>query len=352
MATGGGTAAGAAAAPPGPVKVAIQPRRFSGEAHECSKEFLDLFEEAALCNRWTPDVCALQFPNYLYQTAGKWWRAFKNDRIRAAAGAAVVPPTWTQIKTAFQSAFASVGDLVNAELKLDSRKQRMDESVEQYIYEILHLCDTVDPNMSEERRVRFLLRNMREWYLTKVMPLNPTSVDEIHTHMRRLAEMKRMTEKYQERELPILSVVQESAATLEMKEMVKQTQKLVEEIQLERRQEKEEREREQNRRRQEMRASTRCYNCNMVGHMARNCRNSNILNQGRRPDFGNAMQDQRRVHFGQERGRNRSGEGYNITARPMSQERRYESPAQQGNLNAGAMAQTSATGRANVSQRW
>ncbi len=71
MSTGGAGAAGGAPAGPVPVKLAIQPRRFSGEAHECSKEFLDLFEEACSCNNWTDPLKALQFPNYLFHCAGQ-----------------------------------------------------------------------------------------------------------------------------------------------------------------------------------------------------------------------------------------------------------------------------------------
>lgn len=303
---GGGGGGGGGGAPPGPipVKLAIQPRRFSGESHECSKEFLDLFEEACSCNNWGDPLKALQFPNYLSHCAGQWWRAFKNARTRAAvlAGTPLLPPTWTEIKTAFLAAFASVGDLVNAELKLDSRKQRVDETPEQYIFDIISLCDRVDPNMSEDRRVRFVLRNLREFYLTKIMPMNPSTVEEVLTHMRRISEMKRMTERSQERDIPTFPVYQgENPISMEMREMVRMTQKLVEEIQEQRKYEKEEKEAAQQQRRLQARQSeVKCYTCNRTGHFARDCRNGpaggasvRTESPGRRVQFANQPENER-----------------------------------------------------------
>lgn len=53
-------------------------------------------------------------------------------------------------------AFSNGGIIVNAEL--DARKQQIDDTPESYVFEVMEVFDANDPNMTDTRRVRFLLR--------------------------------------------------------------------------------------------------------------------------------------------------------------------------------------------------
>ncbi len=368
--SGGGGGAGGAATPPvpGPIKLAITPRRFSGEDGESSREFIELFEQAARSNRWLQDICVIQFPNYLTHTASKWWRAFKNQRNRAAAasGSPVIPPTWQEVKDAFLAAFNS-DDVIGVELTLDNRKQRSDESPEQFVFDIISLCERVDDSMSDERRVRFLLRNMKEYYLSRIMPLDPKTPEEILLHMRRLTEMKKLAERSGSREYRAFPVAEEGVA-LEMREMVRQTQRLVEEIQEQRKQDKAEKEARQLQRRRESRVDgLKCFNCSKTGHIARHCRsppnqsgrndqrNSAFSARDRKVQFENqsGSRENNRGNFRQEnnqenRGQHRSQDARNWS-REGSQERRWR---QSGNRNAAETSRAPASDRPENAPTW
>lgn len=221
MSSGGGTGSGGGAATS--MKLAIIPQKFSGEDEECSREFIESFEQAASSNNWTQDICVIQFPNYLIRTAAKWWRAYKNATRRAAATA----PTWKEIQDAFLSAFASSGILA-AELRLDTRKQFFEENPEQYVFDIISLCDKVDAGMSNERRVRFLLRNMDEFYLSRIMPLDPKTPQDVLVHMRRVAEIETLTYRGHSQQMRAFPVAGESTDCQHMMNMMRQLQKLAE----------------------------------------------------------------------------------------------------------------------------
>lgn len=160
-------------------------------------------------------------------------------------------------------------------------------------------------------------------------------------------------------------MVEEPSVAIEMREMVKLTQKLVEEIQEQRRQEKADREARQQQKRRENRADNpRCYNCNIVGHLARNCRKPQAQ-QGRAGERGSALPLQtRRVQFEeQNRGRNHGGSTPNANfpdqrfrerqggsrERSESQERGWR---QAENMTAGEVGHTPAMQRPANAPRW
>ncbi|CAL8075771.1 unnamed protein product [Orchesella dallaii] len=88
--------------------------------------------------------------------------------------------------------------------------------------------------MSDARRIRPIMKGLRPYYLEKIMHLNPLTIPEMLTHIRRVAETKMLSERPSDRQFAVMSVRQEEPIMLEMKDMVKATMKLVEEIQEER----------------------------------------------------------------------------------------------------------------------
>lgn len=263
--------------------------------------YIDAFEEVSKTNRWTDEITAAQFPNYMQGIAAKWWRTYKQKLVRAAIPPALpATPTWADIKTEFEKAFISVGRQVSAELLLDARKQKYDESCEAYFYDILELCDRVDPAMSKDRKIRHLLKGLRPYYLEKIMPLNPQTVHEVLVHMRRVAESKLLADRTLEKEVPAFPVEKEIPALIEVKEIVEKLMKVVEDIQEDRKAEKERKSREEDRRRAERRAlGFSCYICNSPNHLARNCdsRNAGINHMARVNSTGRSVRFDTRPQF-------------------------------------------------------
>lgn len=268
--TGTGTASSTTMAKP--LNVAVTPKSFGGEANENSREFMDSFKRAGTCNNWTPAIASDQFPSYLRGTAAKWYKTWIATLKRAAGATGYTPPSWQDVQDQFAIAFSDGGMVVNAELKLDARKQQIDDTPESYVFEVLELCDAVDPNMTDARRVRFLLRGLREWYLNKIMPHDPTTPQQILTRLRNLYEMKRLNNDNVDRDLPVYQLAPDNPLVIEVKEMLKKTQELVEQMQEDRKQRKQEKEGEASRQRREVRTNTaQCYVCQRVGHLARDC---------------------------------------------------------------------------------
>lgn len=303
--------------PQGPVKVAVKPQSFHGFASEDPKMYIDAFEEVAKTNRWTNDITALQFPNYMQGVALKWWRTYKQNLIRAAVPPALPQaPTWDNIKTEFEKAFISVGRQVSAELLLDARKQKYDESCESYFYDILELCDRIDLTMSKDRKIRHLLKGLRPYYLEKIMPLNPQTIDEVLVHMRRVAESKLLSDRNLEKDVPAFPIEEEQPDLAEVKEAINKLIKAMEDLQEDKRREKEWKSREENRRRAERRAlGFACYICNSPHHMARDCDiRDEVVNYSERADNG----DRWKVQFDYE-SEDMGNEDVSGLGRPLTQ---------------------------------
>ncbi|KZR95796.1 Uncharacterized protein APZ42_010228, partial [Daphnia magna] len=61
---------------------------------------------------------------------------------------------------ALQGAFRHHNYAMELESRLRARKQKPDEPVMSYCYDMIYLCSRVDPGMTEERKIQFIFQNM------------------------------------------------------------------------------------------------------------------------------------------------------------------------------------------------
>jgi len=209
-----------------PTRLVVHPPKFSGEREV--KFFLEDFERAANANSWTEKVKLEMLPNFFTNAASTWCRTYVTCLRRTGAAA----PDWATMKTHLTLAFQEVAPDVKNQMMLEDRRQKLDESVERYYYSVLNLCDEVDVNMDESKRVRYLIRGLRPNYLEKFLPLDPKLTSEVLTHMRKVAEGKFLISK-QENDYYAKSIRhenKESGEITELKHMVEKAIKMIEDI--------------------------------------------------------------------------------------------------------------------------
>jgi len=169
--------------PPKLAKVPVIPKPFSGKAQEDASKYIISFERAAKCNLWNDDTKLAYFPVYLEGTAALWFKSYSKHPN-------FPNKTWNEVSTAFKDAFTSTSRVEIAELKLLARKQRVGESAEDYIYEMIDLCENAEPGMAESKKIRFIIKGMRPTFLEKINFLDPKTLEELLAYVRKMYETR------------------------------------------------------------------------------------------------------------------------------------------------------------------
>jgi hypothetical protein len=192
--------------PPGskPAKLAIVPPKFSGIIDEDAYQYLQQFDLAASSNLWNDAYKTSQLPNYLANTAQKWFLHWKRERAaaqataHAAGGPAPTPISWTELTTAFQLAFRNVASKDVAEEKLLARRHKIGETPEDYIYSMLELIHNYDNSMDEATKVRYIIKGLRPSFLKEINPLGLTTVTDVLQKIRKIAETQYLIDHREE----------------------------------------------------------------------------------------------------------------------------------------------------------
>ncbi|KZR97112.1 Uncharacterized protein APZ42_008197, partial [Daphnia magna] len=94
------------------------------------------------------------------------------------AGLQPRPQTYDGMMAALQGAFRHHNYAMELESRLRARKQKPDEPVMSYCYDMIYLCSRVDPGMTEERKIQFIFQNMEPTLMQKVFP----QMDQLNTN--------------------------------------------------------------------------------------------------------------------------------------------------------------------------
>lgn len=105
---------------------------------------------------------------------------------------------------ALQGAFRHHNYAMELESRLRARKQKSDEPVMSYCYDMIYLCSKVDPRMAEERKLQFIFQNMEPGLMQRVFP----QMDQLTTNelLRRL-QAHSQASLMAERSIPVNNIV-------------------------------------------------------------------------------------------------------------------------------------------------
>lgn len=155
----------------------IGPPTFKGTPEESVTEWLTCYEHVASLNTWDADTKVKFLYLALEGDAKKWY----TTQILTGA-----PDSWEAWTTRIKSCFSSRHAAEIAHLRLQNRIQLPSERPEQYYYDVMQLCARLDPTMTEEDRLRHLLRGLSPSTMEKIVISNPGSCAEFLQILQRI----------------------------------------------------------------------------------------------------------------------------------------------------------------------
>lgn len=148
------------------VKPFVGPPVFRGAPEESISEWLLCYEHVASLNNWD-QATKVKFLYLALDGDAKKWHT-----TQILTGA---PNTWEEWATLLKTSFTSRHSVEIAHLRLQNRTQLPSETPEQYYYDVVQLCARVNPSMTEDDRLRHLMRGLRPDILEKMIIANPES---------------------------------------------------------------------------------------------------------------------------------------------------------------------------------
>lgn len=163
--------------PPSPVPPVIcagtirqrDPPFFTGKGNYDAEDWLSTFERVSVYNKWDDKAKLSNVEYYLREVAEVWFR--NNGRTIK---------TWGEFKTLFAEAFdrPEVRKL-HAEQCLRVRAQQPGENFTSYIEDVVDLCRRINMDMSEQEKIRHILKGIEDDAFQMLMSKDPKTVAEI-----------------------------------------------------------------------------------------------------------------------------------------------------------------------------
>ncbi|XP_077556277.1 uncharacterized protein LOC144170358 [Haemaphysalis longicornis] len=141
------------------------PKVFYGDSFEDGEDWLDQFERVANFNGWN-EQHKLHNVYYALEESARTW--FENHE-------ATLTP-WNEFCRRFLATYACTDRREKAESALQARNQRPNESVTMYVEDMARLFRRADPAMSEEKKLRHLMRGVKQDVFAGLVRNPPQSV--------------------------------------------------------------------------------------------------------------------------------------------------------------------------------
>lgn len=175
---------GAAAFPPvicGGAQRQRDPPIFSGAGETDAEDWLSTYERVSEHNKWDDAAKLHAVSFYLADVANLWFHNHEREL-----------PTWSVFKTAFAEVFGRPTlRKLRAEQRLRQRAQQPGESYTSYIEDVVDICGRADPSMSEEDKVKSILKGIEDDAFQMLLARNPTSVAAVVTLCQSFDELRR-----------------------------------------------------------------------------------------------------------------------------------------------------------------
>ena len=143
------------------------------DGHGHVEDFLHRFEAIAKVHGWDPDSKAYYFPLCLTGTCRNWFRTFLAEYRRRVNDPAAEPP-FAEMKKNFSEVFASKITEDELEQRLRNRKRAAGETIYDYYYSIMRLCDRLR-GIDDEKRIKYLLKGLPRSLATNLFLQKPAT---------------------------------------------------------------------------------------------------------------------------------------------------------------------------------
>ncbi|XP_077551730.1 uncharacterized protein LOC144165829 [Haemaphysalis longicornis] len=147
-----------------------EPPTFRGAPTEDPDEWLEKQERVRIFNRWEDEENFRYVFFYLEDAARTW---FENHESALT--------DWTQFKSEFLRTFRTVVRKERAALLMETRTQHPNEGVVIFVEEMKRLFCRADPDMTEEKKLRFLMRGVKQQLFACFVRNPPKSMAELVT---------------------------------------------------------------------------------------------------------------------------------------------------------------------------
>ncbi|MDD9361433.1 MAG: hypothetical protein PV344_00675, partial [Anaplasma sp.] len=142
------------------------PTPFHGEIHEDVEDWIQHYVRVARHNGWTAEQCLQNVYFSLEGTARRW---FENHEASLTS--------WDICVAELKRTFSSQHRRQRAEDLLQSRIQAPNESVTSFVEDVLRLSARADPQATEEKKLRFLMRGVKSEIFGGLVRNPPTTVE-------------------------------------------------------------------------------------------------------------------------------------------------------------------------------
>lgn len=143
------------------------PRPFHGEPFEDVEDWLDDFDRVAEVNDWD-ERKKLRRVYFALEDSARTWFANHEPSIT----------TWQEFQRQIRDTYSSPARKERAEQALQSRVQKPNESVAMFVEDMSRLFKRADPGMTEAKKVRLLMRAVKEQLFAGLMRRPPATVAE------------------------------------------------------------------------------------------------------------------------------------------------------------------------------
>ena len=212
-----------------------RPPTFSGKDEDVL-DFIQQYEKVSKYNGWTKKECNENLEMYLRGTAEKWWRClepptvdWEDSTANVTTNGVTASVTTNGSKTRLLEAFKKGNYAQFIESKLRHRKHETAECAVDYAYDVLSLCRTLDPAMSECTKVNFLMGGLSADLTEILYPMHLVTTEQFLQEVKLIEEARSMAQAKREKVLAVMGEDSEESGSEDANE-TKDEEELQEEL--------------------------------------------------------------------------------------------------------------------------
>ena len=167
----------------------VNPRNYDGK--DDVEDYLNHFTYISNCNNWDPNLQRMRLPAHLRGVAELWYTEFTKqykDKNGSLTGLTI-----DEIYAGLRDAFRPKNYQSMTQTALICRHQGLGESVADYYYDIMRLCNKMNPNMTEGEKLTHVMRGLKSGMLEKVLVLEPKNCLDLLGKLRSIEEAEFMS---------------------------------------------------------------------------------------------------------------------------------------------------------------